>query len=281
MAQPTIEPISSATLAEFCRFLDGNMPVARSAADWEIGLRRQWMPDHPNFGFMLRTETGAIVGGIGAYYAVRRIRGQTENFCNITSWCVLDAYRQQSMKLALAVIRQPGFSFTDFSPTKVVAGTLKFFKFAELDESEAVVLNLPHLGRLALSAPAVIESVLEGNALTCYRDHAGFPWLHHAVVGKPGDWCHIVYKHTAFKGVPAATVVHVGNRDALTRHFRQLSTYLLLRGIFWTLVECRLLATLPWPAKVRTGFIRKVFLTSELESTDIDYLYSERVALDL
>jgi hypothetical protein len=281
MAQPTIEPITAATLPDFCLFLAKNMPVTRPAADWEHGLRQQWLPDHPNFGFMLRTEAGDVVGGIGAYYAARMLHGRPEKFCNITSWCVLDTYRQQSMKLAMAVISQPGFSFTDFSPTKVVAGTLKFFKFAELDDSEAVVLNLPGYGRRALSAPSDIEAALQGDALTIYRDHAGFSWLRHVVVGQPGDWCHVVYKRSTFKRLPTANVVYVGNKAALARHFRQLCTFLLARGMVSTLIECRMLAQVPWPAKVRSGFVRKVFLSTTVDAADIDYLYSERIALDL
>lgn len=281
MAQPTIEPITTETLPEFCRFLEQNMPAKRSAADWERGLRQQWLADHPNFGFLLRTEAGEVAGGIGAYYAARTILGRPEKFCNITSWCVLDAYRQQSMKLAMTVIRQEGFSFTDFSPTKVVAGTLKFFKFAELDDSEAVVLNLPGVGRPALSKPVDIEATLRGIALAAYHDHVRFPWLHHVVVGEPGDWCHIIYKRTKFKHLPAASLVHVGNKATLVRHFGQLSTFLLARGMVSTLVECRMLAAVPWLAKVRSGFVRKVFLSSTVAAADIDYLYSERVALDL
>jgi hypothetical protein len=281
MAQPSIEPITSKALPEFCAFLARNMPVKRSAADWERGLRHQWLADHPNFGFMLRTAAGEVVGGIGAFYAGRTVHGKPEKFCNITSWCVLDAYRQQSMKLAMTVIRQPGFSFTDFSPTKVVAGTLKFFKFAELDDSEAVVLNVPCFGRSALSAPADIEQALQGDALEAYRDHSRFPWLHHVVIGQPGDWRHVIYKRSSFKRLPAAIVVHVGGRPALARHFRQLSTFLFSRGMASTLVECRMLDSVPWPARVRSGFIRKVFLSTTVEAADIDYLYSERVAIDL
>lgn len=284
MAQPTVEPITSATLPAFCAFLQHNMPVARSAADWERGLRNQWMPQPPNFGFMLRSDAGAVVGGIGAYYANRTIRGNHEKFCNITSWCVLDAHRQLSMKLAMAVISQPGYTFTDFSPTKVVAGTLKFFKFKEIDESQAVVLNVPGVaasGGRVLHKPPDIEAALIGNDLDIYQSMPSFLGCAMLSSGTQGNWCHVIYKRITFKGLPAADVLYVGNRQAFARHFRSLATFLLARRMVTTHVECRIVDGLPWPHKVRTGFIRKVYLSTLLGESDIDYLYSERIALDL
>jgi hypothetical protein len=284
MAQPTIEPITDALLPDFCRFLQANMPVPRSAEDWERSLRLQWMPGRPNFGFALRNDAGVIVGGIGAYYADRIIRGQAEKFCNITSWCVLDAYLQQSMRLAMAVIGQTGYHFTDFSPTKVVGNTLKFFKFKELDERQAVILNWPSpsFGSARVRhEPSDIEAALTGTDLQIYRDHRGFPLLKHVVLGSPDAPCHVIYRSGHLKGLATANILFVADRDRFIRHFRQFSTFLFLRGVWLTVAEMRVLPRVPWPAKVRGGFNRKVYLSSTLGEQDIDYLYSEQVALDL
>ncbi|MCZ4313805.1 hypothetical protein O4H66_10380 [Comamonadaceae bacterium G21597-S1] len=284
MAKTTIEPISDAMLPEFCQFLHENMPVKRSAQDWETCLRHQWMENPPNFGFVLRSDAGKVVGGIGAYYSDRIIQGNAEKFCNITSWCVLDAYRPQSMKLAMAVIGQAGHHFTDFSPTKVVGNTLKFFKFKELDERQATTLNLPTLfykHRHVLADPQQIELALTGTALKAYRDHLGFAHLQHVVLGSNGHYCHVVYKLGRFKRFATASVLYIADRDVFARHFRDFATFLLLRGILFTQTEVRMLPLLPWPSVVRAGFNRKVFLSATLQENDIDYLYSEQVAIDL
>src|SRR5687768_11679904 len=120
------------------------MPVRRSVQEWQRSLRAPWSgaADHGNFGYLLRDE-GQVVGGIGAFYGDRVIRGRRHRTCNITSWCVLDSHRQQSTRLAMALLGQSGLHFTNFSPTTVVAGTLKFLKFKELDGRRAVVFNLP------------------------------------------------------------------------------------------------------------------------------------------
>lgn len=284
MARPSIEPVTAATLPEFAAFLHQHLDRSRSPAQWAEGLAQGWATEAPNHGFVVR-DNGAIVGGIGAYYADRVIDGRPERFCNITSWCVLDAYRQQSMRLAMAVVNQKGYHFTDFSPTKVVGGTLKFFKFRPIDERRVMALNLPWPwlgdGLHIVSRPQEIERCLEGQALKTWQDHRGFPWLQHVLLGRPGAWCHVVYKRRRFKGLPSATLVHASDRALLRAGWRRLTRHLLSRGLVSTDVEYRLLGGQPWPSVLRSGFNEKLFLSETLGEDQVDYLYSETVALDL
>src|SRR5215471_7749074 len=116
MAAPTLEPIGNDDVPEFCRFLTEHLSAERSAEEWAQAFRHDWGVTRPNNGFVVRDQ-GKIVGGIGAIYAQRMVRGNPERFCNITSWCVLERYRAQSMRLAMAVVSQPGYHFTDLTPT--------------------------------------------------------------------------------------------------------------------------------------------------------------------
>lgn len=282
MARPTIEPVTAANLAEFCEFLHRHLNSAMSPAEWQQGLRTSWSADQPNHGFLLR-DAGAMVGGIGAFYADRVIDGRIEKFCNITSWCVLDSHRQQSMRLAMTVIGQAGYHFTDFSPTQVVGATLRFLKFQPIDERQVVLPNLPWpaLSGEVLSRPEQIAAALQGDALKRYQDHAGYRWLRHAIVGTPGNWCHVIYKPRVLKRLPCAGVIHVSEPALLAKYWRRLGAHLLGRGFASTQVEHRWLPHPPAPAVVQSGFNPKLFLSPTLPSERIDYLYSETVALDL
>ena len=283
MARPTLEAVTAQTLPEFAAFLHTHLAPDRSAEQWTAGLRTDWLPGQPNHGFVLR-EQGAIVGGIGAYYALRKIDGQLIKTCNITSWCVLDSHRQQSMRLAMAVIAQPGFHFTDFSPTKVVGASLKFLKFKALDERQVVSLNLPWPGIGALATVwrhEAISACLSGEALKIYQDHHRFPWLQHLLVGAPGAWCHVIYKQRPFKRLPAAEILYASDPAVLNAGWRPLSRHLLARGMVSTHVDYRTLGRLPWPSAMRSGFNAKVYLSDSLRDDQIDYLYSETMALDL
>lgn len=282
MAKPTVEPITEESLPDFAAFLEANMPAKRSAKDWISGLSANWMAVRPNYGFLLRDE-GKVVGGIGAYYADRVIRGQMEKFCNITSWCVLDSYRKFSMQLAMSVVGQAGYHFTDFSPTKVVAGSLQFLKFKALDEGVVVIPNLPVFPFFGcvLTDPNEIERTLSGAMLKVWRDHSNFPWLRQLVVGGPNGWCHVVYKLGRFKKMACANIIYLSDGDLFSQYLNRLRGHYFWQGIITTHVERRMLGCLPKLSRVRTGFNPKQFLSTTLEPADIDYLYSETVALDL
>ena len=282
MSKAEIEPITAASLPEVALFLHENLARARSADQWQAGLQTHWRGDRPNHGFMLRAE-GRVVGTICAFYAERDIGGRTVKTCNITSWCVLDTFRKLSMKLAMAVVGQPGYHFTDFSPTAVVGGVLRFLKFKPLPEAQAVVFSLPGLqpGSRLLTDPAAIERELDAAALQIYRDHRGFPWLRHALLGSSAGWCHVIYKRVRFKGLPAAQILFLGSAPLFRRHLGHWCAQMLARGMATTHVECRFLPDRPWHSVVRSGFNAKVYLSDSLTDGDIDYLYSETMALDL
>ncbi len=285
MALPALEPIRDQDLLAFCRFLTENLSSERTPEAWAGAFRHDWGVASPNHGFLLR-DHGRIVGGIGAIYAERTIRGKPERFCNITSWCVLEPYRAQSMRLAMAVVSQPGVHFTDLTPTEVVSRTLQFLKFKPMDERHAVWPNLPwpfsRLGGVRVIAdPDGIEAALAPADARVYRDHRHLPWLRHAAVGRPGHFCHVVWKPNRLKGVAGAWILAFSDANLFLAHRVALSAHLLGRGCLYSRVECRLLPRVPAPSKVLAGFRSKVFRSDTLDAADVSNFYSEIVALDL
>jgi hypothetical protein len=68
----------------------------------------------------------------------------------------------------------------------------------------------------------------------------------------------------------------------LEKVFRRVTNHFLCRGMVTTHVELRLLAgAVPRPFAIRSGFNPKLYLSSDLTERDINYLYSETLALDL
>jgi len=178
MTLPTVEPIRDEDLPRFCTFLSEHLSRDRSAAEWTKAFTQSWYPGKPNNGFLIRHE-GHIVGGIGAIYAERPVRGRLERFCNITSWCVLDAFRAQSMRLAMALTGQPGFHFTDLTPTEVVSKTLQFLKFKPMNERQAIWPNLPR----PFAAWAGVRVVSDPEAFLRYHGALGSHLLvHHGLL---------------------------------------------------------------------------------------------------
>jgi hypothetical protein len=286
MILPTLEPIRDEDLPEFCRFLCENLSRERSAEEWAKAIAQDWCPSKPNNGFLIRHE-GRIVGGIGAIYAERPVHGRLERFCNITSWCVLDAFRAQSMRLAMAVAAQPGFHFTDLTPTEVVSKTLQFLKFKPMNERHAIWPNLPwplvRLGGIrVLSDPAQIGRLLAPDDAKAYRDHCHLPWLRHLAVGLTDAWCYVVWKRTRLKGITGAIIIALSDAELFLRYRLALGSYLLVHhGLLYTRVESRLLPRLPTLCIELSGYRSKVFKSDTLTAADMSNLYSELVALDL
>lgn len=287
MALPKLEPVRDEDLPEFCAFLHEHLSPSHPAEVWADAFRQAWGVDKPNNGFMIRDENGGIAGGIGAIYAAYPVRGKLEKFCNITSWVVLDSYRTQSMRLAMAVVSQPGFHFTDLSPTAVVEQSLKFLKFKPMDERRIALFNLPAphqrlAGLRVLSDDGAIEAALDDAAAKVYRDHRHFPWLRFVAVGKGRDWSLVVYKRAMLKGLPSAEIIGFTNPGNVLRCLPLLGCHFLLGGMATTRVELRLLPGLPaWPHKVLAGYRNKVFRSDTLGEVDIQNLYTESAALDL
>jgi hypothetical protein len=285
MTLPILEQIRDSDLPAFCQFLTEHLSSGRSAEQWAQAFLQNWGVDKPNNGFLIRDQE-RIVGGIGAIYGERIIRGQPEQFCNITSWCVLEPYRAQSMRLAMAVVSQPGFHFTDLTPTEVVSKTLQFLRFKPMNERHAVWPNIPwpfsrFRGVRVIIEPDSIEEVLSAVDAKVFRDHRHLPWLRHAAVGRPGAFCHVVWKPNQLKGVPGALVLAFSDAGLFLRYRLAIGSHLLRHGCFYTRVESRLLPRLPMISRELAGFRNKVFRSDTLDEADISNLYSEIVGLDL
>ena len=286
MSLPTLEPIRDRDLPGFCRFLSENLSRERSAEEWTKAFTQDWFPGKPNNGFLIRHE-GRIVGGIGAIYAERPVRGHPERFCNITSWCVLDAFRAQSMRLAMAVTEQPGFHFTDLTPTEVVSKTLQFLKFKPMNERHAIWPNLPwpfvQPGAIRVATdPEQIAQLLAPDDAKAYRDHCHLPWLRHLAVGLTDAWCYVVWKRTRLKGITGAIIIALSDPELFLRGQLALGSHLLVHhGLSYTRVESRLLPRLPTLSIELSGYRNKVFKSETLTAADMSNLYSELVALDL
>lgn len=287
MALPKLEPIRDEDLPAFCAFLHDHLNPSHPADTWAEAFRQDWGVEKPNNGFLIRDDQGAIVGGIGAIYAAYPVRGERRQFCNITSWVVLDAFRTQSMRLAMAVISQPGYVFTDLSPTAVVEQSLKFLKFTPMNSARTVLFNLPApqqrlAGATVVSNPARIEAVLDAASLRVYRDHKPFPWLRFLAVGKGSQRSLVIYKRATLKRLPSAEIVGFTNPEVFLRHLPLLGCHFLLDRMVTTRVESRLLPGKPaWPHTELSGYRNKVFRGEGITEADVQNLYSEYVALDL
>ena len=79
----------------------------------------------------------------------------------------------------------------------------------------------------------------------------------------------------------AARVWHVSRPELLAQYWRRLANALLWQGFASIHLETRRAPADLWPTKVRSGFNAKVYRSDTLLPGEIDYLYSESMAMDL
>lgn len=279
-----VQPITGADVPAVAEFLHTHLNGRLSPAGWARALDVPWKVDAPNHGFMLVSD-GAVVGVYLAFYSERTIAGRRERFCNLGAWCVLPEHRFHSLRLLRALLAQPGYTFTDLSPSGNVIPVNTRMKFDFLDTTTALVPALPRLawfGRGRVSAdPAVIEDTISGDDLERYRDHAGAAAARHLVLVRGNEWCYLVFRKDRRKRLPFfASILYASNPELLRAMGGRLSRHLLFRhGVLAILAELRVVRHRPRLSVMVRSPRRKMFKSDHLTADQIDYLYSELVCV--
>lgn len=275
-----IHPIRSAEVRAVAGFLHAELNSRIAAAEWEAAIIPPWACGQPNHGFLLRAGR-RIVGVYLAFYSERKIEDQTERFCNLAAWCVIDQYRSLGLLLLKALLAQKGYHFTDLSPSGSVIPLNARLKFSHLDVTTALVPNLPWplwSRRIrVISEPQEIERTLCGRDLEIYRDHARAAAARHIVVVENDMICYVIFRRVRRKKLPLfASILYVGNRQLFRTVANHVFRHLLLRhGILATLAELRVVGDRPKPSIVLKSPRPKMYRSTDLRPDQIDDLYSE------
>jgi len=275
-----VEAIQDAQVDEVAAFMHAHLNTRVTPAAWAAAMRPQWMDTAPNRGFLLRAGA-EVVGAYLAFYSQRVVDGEKVGVCNLAAWCVLPEHRLSSLRLFNELLAQPGYVFTDLSPSGAVVPLNLRMGFTPLDTTTALVPNLPWPTmprRVRVHTdPATLRDRLSDDERVVYDDHAGPTAAQHVVLERAGRTCWVVYRRDRRKDLPLfASLLHVGDAEVFRDGFHVFSRHLLLRrAIPVLLLETRLAGrrpTLSWPlANPRP----KMFRGAGPYARDVDYFYSE------
>ena len=272
--------ITSEDAAPVAEFLHENLNSNVSAEAWRRLIVPPWDQPGPNHGFQLVTDDGAVVGVYAAVYSRRDIRGNTVDICNLAAFCVLEAHRAHSLKLIRALLKQPGFVFTDLSPSGNVIAMNARLGFERIDTATRLVVNLPHppaRGLRLTSDPATLERVLVGRDAAVYRDHRDAPAVEHLLVEGDADYGYLIFRRDRRKGLRLfATPLYVGGDIArIESAWGAIRAHLLKKGLVFTLAERRILGFSRGLGAELSNPRPKMFRGDGLRADEVDYLYSE------
>ena len=280
-----LSPIETNDLDDVAGFLHHHMNDRFTPQEWKQGISKSWLPDAPNYGFILKNNT-QIVGVLCAIYSVQNIEGNLRRFCNPHSWCVLSDFRARSIDLVLALIRQKDYTFTMFSPNKEGVEIFKYLKFKPLNDELLMFLNVPSVsGSGKVVNHQDIEQVvmhLPHHVAQHYTDHADFPWLNFLFFREKDQYGFLIYKKQHYKRLASAWIMYISDTGLFSRCWPSIRTHLLFKhGFFTSKIEARLL---DHPIRTRLRPLpghQKFYMSEELSADSIQNLYSELVTLDL
>jgi len=285
MTTPRVVPIQPADVQRVAVFLQQHLNKRIAPDSWARAVSVPWQVEAPNAGFMLVAD-GSVVGAYLAFYSSRILAGRTERFCNLGAWCVDPRYRLHSLRLLHALLAQPGYHFTDLSPSGNTVPVNVRMKFASLDTTTALTLNIPWpaLGKkvVVTDNPDVIGRALSGSALQIYRDHVGTAAARHLLIQRGADTCYVIFRKDRRKRMRLfASILYVSNPPLLHRLQRRVGWHLLRHhGALATLSELRIVKERPsWSWLLRRPRT-KMFRSEHLQARQVDDLYSELVCLN-
>ena len=282
----TIAPIADADVAAVADFLHTHLNERVATHAWERALRVPWPVDQPNHGFLLRVGDD-LVGAYVAYYSTREIAGRTLDICNLGAWCVLEEHRFAGLRLLKTVLAQPGFEFTDLSPSGNVVALNKRLNFTSLDTTTALTINLTGLlsgpSVHVSSDPATLQRLLCPSEQKIYHDHRDTAAARHVVLTHGERSCYVIFRHDRRKELPFfVSVLYASDPELLHRGYGAFTRFVLLRhGALATLAELRVVGgRRPRWSRTLSRSRPKMFKSTALRPEDVDYLYSELVCLE-
>lgn len=281
-----VRPISAGDATPVADFLCRHLNPRLSPGDWLPLIAPPWgNQDAPNHGFQL-LDGDEVVGAYIAVYSVRTTQTAAVPVCNLAAFCVRDDHRGHALRLVRAMLKQPGYEFTDLSPSGSVIALNERMGFVHLDATTSLVGNLPGIvpgGVTVSGASGVMSDALTGRDAEIYRDHLAAPAARHVLVQREGAYAYLMFRRSTRKRLPwFAAPLHVGGDPGLLqRAWPGVAAHLLVRHrLPFTLAEERVLGFLP-KAGVRLQDVRpKMALTKQLAVEDVDYLYSELTLLE-
>lgn len=279
-----LAPITGADFHRVARYLNLNLNRSVPVSAWVRAMQDSWGQTAPNSGYFLSSH-GVVVGACLAFYSERIVDGETEHFCNLGALCVDPDSRLHVLRLLRAVLSQPGYTFTDLSPSGNVVALNERLGFKYLDTTTALVVNAQLArrprGSYVIADRAEIERRLQGDALRVFMDHKDAAAARHALLVDGPGHCYVVFRKVRRKRLPVfSSILYVSDQSVFARSSGALFAHMLFRhGALATLAELRVVGERPSRSILLETSRPKMYKSARLGPENIDYLYSELTSL--
>ena len=278
--------VQQVNLAMFSRFypLLREVNPTLTEAEWYGVFNHRWHREKQFCGYGLFDEA-EIVGFLGLIFSQRIINGQREDFCNLSTWIVREAYRGHSIALMLALRKLKNCTITDLSPTEGVIAISKRLGFKELDRQIEI---LPYIwggiGKHIKITTDIweIQSRLEAAEQKLLQDHQSYARCHHLLAEAEGQSCYLIFTLVKNTKVSYSYIQYLGNAKFFARYSLAIRRAIAqISQTFLILVDTRLLQGEKLPLRFNLPIeICRLYKSSSVKPQEIDNLYSELILID-
>ncbi|WP_035061649.1 GNAT family N-acetyltransferase [Andreprevotia chitinilytica] len=250
-------------------------------------FRRHWGGEEDYYGYVM-TDEDKVVGYIGTLFSRREVGGVERKFCEIHSWYVQDAYRNESLKLFFPICGLRGYEITNLTPTQGVLDIQRKFGFVDLETHLRVIYPLPTLASFTTRYrlqydPERIDEQLEGEGRRVFDDHRHLNCLHVLASNAAGETCYLMVKKLRRSHLePYARVFYISNLKVFHELLPVLRTRLCLKLKVRCLVmnDDLLEGRTPRFSSRMTREVPSIYKSKNLGKQDINHLYSAPLVLD-
>lgn len=114
---------------------------SHSKEQWKNIFEQPFNNGEDNCGYAL-FDGDKVVGFLGYIYSSKLIENKLTKFCNLTTWIVLEEYRNNSLQLIYPILKMKDYCITNYIPAKNVYEVSKKLGFKDLEVYENILLPI-------------------------------------------------------------------------------------------------------------------------------------------
>lgn len=209
-----------------------------------------WGGAEEHFGYVLTDDDGTLHGFLGTLFTEREIAGERRRFCELHSWYVDDAHRNEGFGLFMAAMSAKRVTFLNHTPSAGVHEIGTKFGFTDLETEVLVVPPVPTPRSLRRdfhveTSPDAIAERLTGADRQILDDHRDIPECLHVLLThrRTGAVLYLIAKRMRrHRFEPIGRILHISDENAFVDAVDRLRIVLPARlGVLYLMLDKALL----------------------------------------
>ena len=252
---------------------------------WRTVFKKQWMLGKLNNGFLLKKDD-VIVGVLCAIYSTQKVDGVSRGVCNLSTWFVLQEYRNYSLKLMSCILKQKNLIFTSHSIRTDLLPLHRKLGFVEYTNMDLIFI--PHFPTISWLLSKVrhytdispIKGELDSDIVGISNNYSGIDRVKQILFKKNDQYCFILYKLGYSRKIPCINIVYLSNHEFYSKYMLSVSRYFILhKKILFTRILSSYLNYIPWFAFKIKNRANMMYKDEEGYSLSVREVYSEAVLI--